>query len=149
MPEPIPLPRTVLMRERLQGNPLFSLGEEHGPLRTEDHYAGRHVINSSTRINGGVYLGAGIREAIVVDDKKYPRELKRAYLRVRIALLKNTILGKENTPEEICRIVEEVASNQLGGKKDLQRVKDKSVELIASAYEQERKEVIHQEQMLR
>jgi hypothetical protein len=40
-------------------------------------YKGRHVIGRDERINGGVYLGSGKREEIVVDDTK--SEVKKAY----------------------------------------------------------------------
>lgn len=35
----------------------------------EPHYEGRHVIGRDTDIDGGVYLGGGEREAIVVDSE--------------------------------------------------------------------------------
>lgn len=60
--------KTRLVEERMK---------EHGaydePSRESRYgeYAGRHVIGRDCRINGGVYLGGGEREAIVVDDKKY------------------------------------------------------------------------------
>lgn len=46
----------------------------------EGRFAGRPIIAHDTPINGGVYLGAHRREAIVVDDERYPRELDRVYL---------------------------------------------------------------------
>lgn len=42
-------------------------------------YMGRPVISRDTQINGGVYVGANSREAIVVDDEKYEDELLEVY----------------------------------------------------------------------
>jgi len=44
--------------------------EETGLIRKEKSFQGRPIIGSDRPINGGVYLGAEVREAIVVDDKK-------------------------------------------------------------------------------
>lgn len=44
----------------------------------EGTYRGRRIIHRDTPIDGGVYLGAGEREAIVVDSEKYPA-LKKLY----------------------------------------------------------------------
>ncbi|MDI6737904.1 MAG: hypothetical protein QME12_05325 [Nanoarchaeota archaeon] len=38
----------------------------------EGMYMGRRIIHRDTPIDGGVYIGAGEREAIVVDSDKYP-----------------------------------------------------------------------------
>lgn len=59
--------KTIKMKERL--------GLED--LETE-LYQGRHIIHRDSPIDGGVYLGGGQREAIVVDSKKYPK-LKELY----------------------------------------------------------------------
>jgi len=44
----------------------------------EGMYRGRRVIHKDTPIDGGVYLGAYLREAIVVDSEKYT-EISRIY----------------------------------------------------------------------
>ena len=44
--------------------------EEKGITRKEKFFQGRPIIGRDRKINGGVYLGAGEREAVVVDDKK-------------------------------------------------------------------------------
>ena len=36
------------------------------------HYQGRHIIGRNSPIDGGVYLGSGEREAIVVDFENSP-----------------------------------------------------------------------------
>lgn len=46
--------------------------EERGLIRKEKRFAGRPIISRDKPINGGVYLGSGTREAIVVDDEKDP-----------------------------------------------------------------------------
>lgn len=48
----------------------------------EPHFAGRHMIREDSDIDGGVYLGSGEREAIVVDSEKYD-EVNRMYDRAR------------------------------------------------------------------
>jgi hypothetical protein len=46
-------------------------------------FGGRPIIRRDTKINGGVYpVGTSKGEAIVVDDKKYPKELDEGYQRV-------------------------------------------------------------------
>ena len=44
------------------------------------YYLGRHIIGRDTKIDGGVYLGSGAREAIVVDFENSP-ELQNIYRR--------------------------------------------------------------------
>lgn len=57
--------KTQTMKKRLQGEgKLDSIGEE-------DFYQGRPIIHRDSPVNGGVYLGAKQREAIVIDSKKY------------------------------------------------------------------------------
>ena len=68
--------RTEDLRKRLRYNPLYE--EPTGETKIGS-FAGRHIIARDTKINGGVYLGAGVREAIVVDDEKYPQELDQVY----------------------------------------------------------------------
>lgn len=48
--------------------------ERHGSA-----YGGRPLIGRDTPIDGGVYCGTGIREAIVVDRVKYPSEFNDWY----------------------------------------------------------------------
>lgn len=88
--------RTQIMESRL--SPLLKRGffEEKGKDRPEHVYQERPVIHRDTRINGGVYLGAFEREAIVVDDIKQ-RGLRRLYGRLwlpaRIKKLQSRITG--------------------------------------------------------
>lgn len=48
----------------------------------EDYYQERRIIHRDSKIDGGVYLGQGEREAIVVDSEKSP-EIQRLYRRVK------------------------------------------------------------------
>jgi len=63
--------------DRLASSPFFY--KVTGPQRETGYYGDRHVIGRDTPINKGVYLGSNAREAIVVDDEKYPKELNEAY----------------------------------------------------------------------
>jgi hypothetical protein len=54
--------KTQSMKRRLQ---------REGKLDEGDVYQGRPIIHRDSPVNGGVYLGEGQREAIVVDSKKY------------------------------------------------------------------------------
>ena len=69
--------RTVNMHERLAGDARYE--EPFEDCTPEGYFSGRPIIASDTAINGGVYLGGGKREAIVVDDDKYPGALNRVY----------------------------------------------------------------------
>lgn len=48
----------------------------------EPHFEGRHIIREDSDIDGGVYLGSGEREAIVVDSEEYD-EVDRMYEKAR------------------------------------------------------------------
>ncbi len=58
--------RTVALQERLRDNPHYVVPDKDAPY---GRYTGRPMIGHDMQhIIGGVYLGAGAREAIVVDD---------------------------------------------------------------------------------
>ena len=67
---------TPLGLERVKTSGFY---EEPDDESKNGFFAGRHIIGRDTQINGGVYVGSGKREAIVVDDKKYPEELDGVY----------------------------------------------------------------------
>ncbi len=81
--------RTIDRTELLKGNPLYEeptgeskLGDTPGnPSALYGIYKKRHVIGRDEKINGGVYLGAGEREEIVVDDmdEKASKYYQKAY----------------------------------------------------------------------
>jgi hypothetical protein len=66
-PTPFEDSRTVFAEERLKEHPFYQPPE---PGEATGQYQGRPIIGRKTRINGGVYVGASAREAIVVDDQK-------------------------------------------------------------------------------
>lgn len=68
--------RTKTLLGRVKFDPRY---EEPVGKERVGNFSGRPIISRNTSINGGVYLGAGEREAIVVDDKKYPEELNEVY----------------------------------------------------------------------
>lgn len=68
--------RTEAVVNRLQDKLLY---EEPDASSREGYFAGRHIIARDTPINKGVYLGSSPRDAIVVDDEKYPQELGESY----------------------------------------------------------------------
>lgn len=67
--------KTILLRERLGGSSFF---EEPSRESRNGKFQGRGIIGRDCPINGGVYLGGGEREAVVVDDKTQP-ELVATY----------------------------------------------------------------------
>lgn len=62
---------TVIVKDRLRGK-----------LDSDGKFRGRRLIHRDTPIDGGVYLGSGEREAIVVDSRKDP-EIGRLYQRAK------------------------------------------------------------------
>jgi len=62
--------KTIRMEERLN--------DKIETVNGVDYYQGRHIIKRDTEIDGGVCLGEGEREAIVVDSQKYPK-LRQLY----------------------------------------------------------------------
>lgn len=89
--------RTKSGQERLRGTGFF---EEPDGESKNGYYQGRPIIGRDTPINGGVYVGAGRREAIVVDDAK-SKHLDRIYQKLltdteklrKIGRFKSAILG--------------------------------------------------------
>lgn len=67
--------KTKLAIDRVKSSIFY---EEFGVIRKEKTFQGRPIIGRDKTINGGVYLGAGAREAIVVDDSK-DQSLNRVY----------------------------------------------------------------------
>lgn len=116
--------RTEVLKQRLKGNPLYE--EPYGKERV-GRFAGRPIIARDTPINGGVYLGSGEREAIVVDDQKYPQELNQAYQELRRKMEQEKGGGKG-----IFEHVNDVAKEALGGSENLAEIGKKVDQLVES-----------------
>ena len=85
--------RTVIMMRRLSLD--------------EGLYSGLPVIHRDSPIDGGVYLGKGQREAIVVDSQKYPRLLKKLYEIAKKRAMKNETLKKDKILNAVYETVSE------------------------------------------
>ncbi len=67
--------RTIIGQKRVENSRFFDEPDGEAP---HGYFKGRPIIGRDTGINGGVYIGSGKREALVVDDTKYPG-LQMAY----------------------------------------------------------------------
>lgn len=61
--------RTIEVGKHLKSSPFY---EEPSGESPTGKWQGRDIIGRDRPINGGVYVGSGKREAIVVDDQKQP-----------------------------------------------------------------------------
>lgn len=80
--------KTLLGIERIKEKGSY---EEPDRESKKGYYLGRPIIGRDTPINGGVYLGGGEREAVVVDDTRKDSPLHDVYqelLRKRAAAIK-------------------------------------------------------------
>ncbi|OGM56062.1 hypothetical protein A3E46_02855 [Candidatus Woesebacteria bacterium RIFCSPHIGHO2_12_FULL_46_16] len=74
---PVEWDKTVLAIGRLKEKGLY---EEPDRESRRGYYLGRPIIGRDTPINGGIYVGGGEREAIVVDDSDKGSPLQAVYL---------------------------------------------------------------------
>lgn len=126
--------RTQIMENRLGLSPFLKrrFFEERGKERLERIYQGRPVIHRDTRINGGVYLGAQPREAIVVDDSPAKDLILRNFYKgfrlfsARSALRESRQKDLPVEPLLVQKVFETVAENM--------RYNRKAVENIARVY---------------
>jgi len=105
--------KTYAMRNRLASQGKIEVRDGR------DFYMGRPIIHRDSEVDGGVYLGASEREAIVVDSQKYPG-LKKLYQTARAKASidgktrKNLVLEavfqavKEAMPKQDEKAVEEI-----------------------------------------
>ncbi|MDO8551356.1 MAG: hypothetical protein Q7S03_01585 [bacterium] len=101
---------TDRLKLRLRGRP--PLYEEPDGESKNGWFAGRRIIGRDTPINGGVYLGSGKREAIVVDGQKYPQELNETYSELRRMMsLPSSVRGGKS----ILEMVYDISGSRLGG----------------------------------
>lgn len=97
--------RTVRAQDRLRAS------SEYEPYRPGDkdapygRFTGRPVIGSGmSRVNGGVYLGANAREAIVVDDEPGTPAgefLRRQYAERLLPLVRELADGYKRDPKDV------------------------------------------------
>lgn len=103
--------RTEMVVTRLEGDPRYSPPTEGAPYGEYNH---RHIIGRDCPINGGVYVGAGKREMLVVDDSA-DEELLNLYaelLRRRMAdIAKNDRVFNQGVLEEVFKLVKEKMPN--------------------------------------
>lgn len=64
-PKDVNWDKTKVVARRIKDNPFYEEPDEASP---NGYYKGRKIIGRDIPINGGVYLGQGPREAIVVDE---------------------------------------------------------------------------------
>ncbi|MDP3954875.1 MAG: hypothetical protein Q8Q15_00740 [bacterium] len=120
--------RTQELRHRLKVNPLYE--EPYGTERI-GRFAGRPIITRDTPINGGVYLGSSAREAIVVDDRKYPQELNAAYTELRRKMTEGVSRGRS-----VFECVYEVTKRTLDLPRRTGDVEERVDELVGSIVSQ-------------
>lgn len=111
--------KTIIAKDRLSFSPLY---EEPSKESKNGVWQGRPIIGRDTRINGGVYVGAGEREAVVVDDLKQP-ELIEAY---------RTLLGRIQGRDTVLRSVFDLT-------KQLLPYNENTVEQITGGFEPDQK----------
>ena len=99
-----------LLIERIKNHKDFS------PVRTSDFpygaFTGRPIIGEYSRINGGVYLSANAREAIVVDERYGGLELIYSQLMVNFVRRNGTRVQK-GTETDLVKAAIELAQTKL------------------------------------
>lgn len=105
---------TIRAVERVKSSHPWLYEEPSGEAR-QGFFAGRRIIGRDTPINGGVYVGSGVREAIVVDDQKYPKELLDTYRELRIRMAQEQQRSPQNRKTTL-QLIADLSSEKLGGK---------------------------------
>ncbi len=80
-------------------------------LGVKDYYQGRPIIHRDSPVDGGVYLGEGQREAIVVDSEKYPK-LRELYKKAKTKATKGGTIREEEILRAVYETVKEAMPNQ-------------------------------------
>jgi hypothetical protein len=83
---------THFARERAKNSSFYEESDSESPY---GYFQGRRIIGRDMSIQGGVYLGGGKREAIVVDENKEGNELAAVYKKVRDRLSSLEVQGHE------------------------------------------------------
>ncbi len=92
--------KTRVMIERLkQKKKIKKIGDR-------DFYQGRPIIHRDSEINGGVYLGQGEREAIIVDFEKHPK-LRELYSTAKNKATVNGTIRKDLILQAVFQTVAE------------------------------------------
>lgn len=99
--------KTITAEQRLKDSIFY---EEKGLIRKENFFQGRPIIGRDRKINGGVYVGAGEREAIVVDDQKdlVLNKIYHELINRRRRAQAKGIPFKQGILEEVWQLVNEV-----------------------------------------
>lgn len=108
---------TVRVRERLQNDPRYEEPPEDGnTIAIHGRYNDRPVIGRDMEVQGGVYLGGGPREAIIVDDQTLPSITYQYDCMYRMLLNKGNVrqyIDGERNMQEVLEDAYEVAMEQL------------------------------------
>ena len=97
------------MPRHIAASPLYEPPEGEAPYGS---WAGRAIIGRDSSIRNGVYLGFGEREALVVDDGKYPHEFERIYTKLLERLVRCARRGRV-TELSICESVELIVQKEI------------------------------------
>jgi len=92
--------KTIITKDRLKLE--GKLYEVNGV----SYYEGRPIITRDSHIDGGVYLGQGMREVIVVDSKKYPA-IRCLYQSAKSKAEENGVVKREKVLRAVFDTVDE------------------------------------------
>lgn len=127
--------RTDVVFDRLRNDPLFE--EFPGEVR-EGIFDGRRIITRDAPINGGIYLGSNPREGIIVDDEKYPKELREAYRELTDWFFSARFRADiKNGGIEVHQKVLEIAKSKLGGNTHFRELERRISEEVTKAKDDE------------
>lgn len=116
--------------ERVKTSHPWVYEEPSGEAR-QGFFAGRRIIGRDTPINGGVYVGSGAREAIVVDDQKYPKELLDTYRELRVKMAQEQQKSPQNRKTTL-QLIADLSSEKLGGKVSEVQLETQIAQLLTS-----------------
>lgn len=89
--------KTIEAVRRVKSIGFFEEPDKDAP---NGYFQDRPIIGRDTTINGGVYIGAGSREAVVVDDSKQP-ELANVYQTTLKNISRNGMVDKSQVLQEV------------------------------------------------
>ena len=108
------LTNTMLVMERLAGNPNFQAPAPSDTLAPYGRFRDRHIIGTGTRVLGGVFLGHRAREALIVDetDPKLQKRL-RTFIQMRKDAIHQSFLDGGAVAEKDTLVLREAFARQL------------------------------------